>query len=158
MDRQEVIENLRVIISEYLEPNNIELVELIYRFEGRDLVLRLLVDYPEGGITVGECAGLNIQISRLLDEKNIIQQGYILEVSSPGIDRPLSTSKDFMRCLNKEVRFFLNELVNGKLEWAGKIVKVDANSVTVATGGDNLSIPLSKINKARQEIIPLEQG
>ncbi|MCX5711970.1 MAG: ribosome maturation factor, partial [Candidatus Omnitrophica bacterium] len=84
MDRQEIIGQLKAVISEYLDCRDMELVELIYRQEGRDLVLRLLVDYPEGGITIGECAELNRSVGIMLDEKNIIEQNYILEVSSPG--------------------------------------------------------------------------
>ncbi len=152
MDRQETIGQLKSVISEYLDCRDMELVELIYRQEGRDLVLRLLVDYPEGGITLGECAELNTQIGNLLDEKDIIQQNYILEVSSPGIDRPLKTKNDFLRSLDKEVRFFLSQPLNGKLEWCGKVVQADDDKVTVLINGANLIIPLSRINKAKQEL------
>ncbi|MFA6350036.1 MAG: ribosome maturation factor RimP [Candidatus Omnitrophota bacterium] len=152
MDRQEIIEQLNSVISEYLDCQDMELVELVYRQEGRDLVLRLLVDYPEGGITIGECAELNRSIGNLLDEKDIIQQNYILEVSSPGLDRPLKTKNDFLRNLDKDVRFFLSVPVNGKLEWCGKVANADDDNVTVTAGGVNLIIPLSKINKAKQEL------
>ncbi len=152
MDRQEIIEQLKSIISEYLDCQDMELVELVYRQEGQGLVLRLLVDYLEGGITIGECAKLNTSIGNMLDEKDIIQQNYILEVSSPGIDRPLKTKNDFLRSLDKDVRFFLSEPVNGKLEWCGKVVGADDGKVTVITGGTNLIVPFLKINKAMQEL------
>jgi len=152
MDRQEVINELRIIIGDFLKNQNLDLVDLIYRYEGRDLVLRLMVDKPEGGITLGECACLNNEISRILDEKDILQQRYVLEVSSPGLDRPLKTKNDFLRCINKTVRFFLNEAINGRLELDGIITEVRDDSVYIDISGKTLEVPLSKITKAKQII------
>ena len=149
MVNYEIIAQLNKIISDFLAENNFELVEFIHRYEGRDLVLRLLVDKTEGSISMGECAQLNRQIGRLLDEKDIITSRYILEVSSPGLDRPLKTRKDFMRCLNKQVVFFLNDLVNGKCQWQGLINRVDERAVFIDQSGQVLDIPLTKINKAK---------
>lgn len=83
MDKLEIAVELRAIIEDYLKSRNIDLVDLIYRYEGRDLVLRILADFPSGGISIGECALLNKEIGMLLDEKDILQQNYLLEVSSP---------------------------------------------------------------------------
>lgn len=150
MDKQEIILNLRNLISVYLNSLGIELVELIYRYEGRDLFLRVLVDIPCGGISVDECARLNRGISDLLDQQDFLGQGYILEVSSPGLDRPLITLNDFARCKNKKAKFFLREMINGKLEWDGVITKVENDTVSIDINGDILELPVSKINKAKQ--------
>jgi ribosome maturation factor RimP len=153
VDRHEKAAELKNIIGEYLKIQRIELVDLILRQEGRDLVLRVFADKPEGGITIGECAGLNERISSLLDEKGILEAGgYILEVSSPGLDRPLKERRDFLRCINKKARFFLNELINGKIELEGLINKVENDSVYVEVNGEVIEIPLTKINKAKQLI------
>jgi ribosome maturation factor RimP len=128
MDRQELADALRAIIGDFLKKQNLDLVELIYRYEGRDLVLRALVDRPEGGITLGDCAYLNNEISRILDEKGILQERYILEVSSPGLDRPLNSKNDFLRCINKRIMIFLNEPINAKLELEGIIARVGDDS------------------------------
>jgi len=152
MDRHELTEKLRSVIGGYLESQGLELVELIYRQEGRDFVLRILADRPQGGITLDECAGLNIQISGLLDEKGILQERYILEVSSPGLDRPLKSREDFLRCTGRNARFFLNEPVNGKIEMDGVINKVDNNYVYIESGGKTVEIPLARINRAKQII------
>src|SRR3989338_2341438 len=98
---------LKIIIEDYLKTQNIDLVYLIYRYEGRDLVVRILADRPEGGISIGDCAYLNKEVSAILDAKNILEGQYILEVSSPGLDRPLRQKQDFLRCTNKRVRFFV---------------------------------------------------
>lgn len=152
MDRQEIIAELKNIIGDYLKIQGLDLVDLVYRHEGRDLILRILVDKPEGGITIGECANLNERISNLLDEKDILQTRYIIEVSSPGLDRALKTKNDFLRCINRRVRFFLNELIDGKIELEGLISKVENDSVYIEVRNELIEIPLTKINKAKQVI------
>ena len=152
MDRQTVINELSSIIGEYLKMKELDLVDFIYRYEGRDLFLRIIAEKPEGGITLDECAHLNNELGLILDEKNILQTMYILEVFSPGIDRPLKTKNDFLRCINREVKFFLNESIEGKLELDGIIQKVDAEAVYIGTKDRILAIPISKIGKAKQII------
>jgi ribosome maturation factor RimP len=152
MDRQAIIEELKVIIEDYLKSQSLDLVDFIYRYEGRDLVLRILIDKPEGGISLDECASCNQNISRILDEENILETRYILEVSSPGLDRPLKTKNDFLRCINREVKFFLNESIEGKLELDGIIQKVDGAAVYIDTKDRSLAIPILNINKAKQII------
>ena len=127
MDRDALIIELKGIFEGFLKERNFEFVDLVYRYEGKDLMLRVLADRPEGGITMDECALLNREIGDILDQKDIIQSRYILEVSSPGLDRPLKTKSDFSRSLNRNVKFFLNDLINRKLEWDGKIIRVDDN-------------------------------
>lgn len=149
MDRESLVKELKIILDDFLKSKGLDLVDLIHRYEGRDLILRVLVDRPQGGISLGDCAGLNRDLSALLDEKNILQARYILEVSSPGLDRPLETENDFMRCLNKRARFFLNEFINGKLEWDGIINNVSERLVYIDVGKGVIQVPLDKINKAK---------
>jgi len=149
MDKLEIISELKNIIENHLNTKNFDLVDLIYRYEGRDLVVRVLADRPEGGITMGECSQLNREIGAVLDEKDILQQGYILEVSSPGLDRPLKTKKDFLRYSNRNVIFFLREPVNGKLEFEGVINKADDNIVCIDVTGSIVEIPINAVNKAK---------
>jgi len=152
MDRQEIIAQLQNIIGDYLKIQGLDFVDLIYRHEGRDLILRVLADRPEGGITVGECSELNNRITSILDEKDILQTRYILEVASPGLDWPLKTKNDFLRCINRRARFFLNESINGKIELEGLISKVENGSVYIESRSEIIEIPLTKINKAKQVI------
>jgi ribosome maturation factor RimP len=150
MDRQEKIVELSNVIEEYLKEQGLDLVELIYRSEGRDTLLRILTDRPEGGITIGECAALNRQIGNLLDEKATLQDKYLLEVASPGLDRPLKVKSDFSRCIGRSARFFLNEAINGKIELEGVINKVENDMVYIETDNGILEAPLIKINRAKQ--------
>lgn len=152
MDRQELVSELRALAQGYLKEKGLVLVDIIYRYEARGLILRIIVDKPEGGIGLDECAYLNQEISRILDEKDMLQARYILEVSSPGIDRPLKQKEDFLRCLNRKARFYLGESVNGKIELEGVILKVEGDLVYIDREGETLEIPLSKINQAKQVI------
>lgn len=152
MDRLAIINELRNVITDYLKTKNLCLVDLIYRYEGRNLVLRILLDRAEGGISLEECADLNNDIGRMLDEKDILQQRYILEISSPGLDRPLRLKEDFLRCVNRNVRFFLNEPINNKWELEGVIKKIDNDTISIEIGAQAFQIPLQKINKAKQII------
>lgn len=152
MDRHEIINELKSAIKSYIEGHGLELVDIIYRYEGRDLLLRALIDKPEGGITLDECAYINSHIGQILDNKGILNMRYILEVSSPGLDRELLNKKDFLRCINKNVKIFLNAPVNEKIEWDGIIVKVEGDSVFIDREGVNIEIPLAKIRKAKQII------
>jgi len=150
--KETLIKELNELSSQCASRENVEFVDLIYRYEGNRLVLRVLVDRLQGGITLGECALFNRQLKGLLEEKNIIDGDYVLEVCSPGLDRNLKTQKDFLRCINKEVVFFLNDLAGGKLQQQGIINKVDEHRVTIENSGQSLEIPLIKINKAQLAI------
>lgn len=150
MDSSVIVNEVKGLLEDFLRAKGVDLVEIICRYEGGGLFLKVLVDYPSGGITLGECAVLNKEIIQVLDEKDILEQRYILEVSSPGLDRPLKTKNDFLRCKNKRVRFFLSGLINGRIEWDGLIDKVGDESVYVKKGEESIEIPLCKINKAKQ--------
>jgi len=152
MDKYELTEKLKELIGAYLEGRGLELVDLLYRFEGRDLFLRVLVDTPEGNISIGECASLNKEIGVMLDEQGILNENHILEVFSPGLDRPLYAKNDFSRCKNRLVKVFLKEMVDGKLEWDGIILKVENDAVFIDVKGNILELPFEKINKAKQLI------
>ncbi|MFH1191518.1 MAG: ribosome maturation factor RimP [Candidatus Omnitrophota bacterium] len=169
MTKEVFTQELSDLISSCLAAQGLELIELIYRPEGKRLVITVLADKPQakpclpdrqglasnsqshkplGGITLHECAFFCRQLKNILEEKNIIKGDYVLEVSSPGLDRPLKRQKDFLYALNKKAVFFLNDLVNGKCQWQGVIKKVDEVIVSIQAG-DILEIPLTKINKAQ---------
>jgi len=150
MDKEGLINELKIFLADFLKSRNLDLIEVIHKYEGRDLFLRVLVDRPEGGINLDECALVNRELGEELDKKDFLQQGYILEVSSPGLDRPLRTEADFKRSLNKNLKFFLYDYINGKVEWDGIINKVSEGKVYITAKDSILEIPLEKINKAKQ--------
>lgn len=140
-------------VKQILDPLGFELIELKSVNTGNGLILRLLIDRVEGGITLNDCAQLNRDIGRLIEEKNIISTRYNLEVSSPGLDRFLSAPGDFKRNLEKTIHIFLEEKQYDKLELEGKLVKLDDSGIFIKNSkNDELFIPFKKINRAKQVI------
>jgi len=163
LTQETFIQELTELFSPYFIAQGLELVDLVYRHEGQRLIITVLADKPQGyglasnsqshkpqgGITLQECALACRQLKDILEEKNIINCDYFLEVSSPGLDRPLKSKNDFLRCLNQEAVFFLNDLVKGKCQWQGLIHQAGDAAVVVCVAGEFLEIPLIKINKAQ---------
>jgi len=152
MDYRDFQEELKNIILPLVKEEGFVLVELKFIRTGRNFLLRLLVDRPQGGISLSDCAQLNENIGRLLDEKDAIQNQYNLEVSSPGLDRNLVTEEDFSRCLDRNVRINLKEPVSGRMDWEGRIKKVEAGLLYLETDKGIIEIGLSNIAMAKQVI------
>ncbi len=149
MIKEELAAQLQVLVSDCLAGNNLELIDLIYRQQGGRLAIIVLADKLQGAINMQECAMLCRQLKDLLEEKNIIEQDYILEVASPGLDRPLEKKEDFLRAKDKEAVFYLNDLINGKCQWQGIIQNAEQDIVFVRSRQGVIEIPLTKINKAQ---------
>lgn len=147
-----MIDRIKAIIEPVISEEGIELVEIIYRREAGRQVLRLLVD-RKGGINLSDCIRLNEQISRILDENDVIPKSYVLEVDSPGIDRPFQTKKDYLRALGRMVRITLSEAVIDKKEYIGRLEDVLEDSVKINVKKKGIiDISFEKILRARQEI------
>ena len=123
-----------------------------YKAQG-ELMLEVLADRDEGGITLDECARLNRELGDVLEGAGYIQESYTLDVSSPGLDRPLATMSDFKRVLGKKVRVFLKEPVEEEIERVGSIESAAEDKIVINTGAKTVEIPYEKINKAKQVII-----
>jgi ribosome maturation factor RimP len=148
---KETIEALKKIIQPVLEAQDTELVALSI-FGGREKTLRLLVDKKTGGITLAECASINRLAGEAIEASGIIDEGYLLEVSSPGLDRPLKGRADFLRCLDKKVKVFLRDPVEGKWEIEGLIRSADEQAVLIESQGLSCRIGLDNILKANQVV------
>jgi len=141
-------EELKNIVLPILEDLNLELVELILS-RRRSVLLRLLIDRPQGGITIAECALVNRRLTEALDNSLLVTEKYLLEVSSPGLDRPLKSGKDFLRNRGRRVRIFLLEPVNNKMEIEGKVINVGEEAVIIETKNTNLEVPLKVISQGK---------
>jgi len=148
-----LLDRISELISPLFSNGQFDLVEVTFKREMGRMILRLLVDRPIGGITLDECAKLNQKIGEILDGVDLIQESFALEVSSPGLDRPLRTEKDFLRKLEKEIWVFVSEPINNKLEWRGKLTAVTPESITLQGKSGNIVIPINKINKAKEVLI-----
>ncbi len=151
MDKQ-LIDELNKALKDFLREKDFELVDIVYRYEANKIILRILVDRPKGGITLDECAILNNQISQLLDTGDLIKKSYILEVCSPGLDRPLRNASDFKRCVNRMVSVYMLEAIKGKTQYEGLIKQIDEDYLYLDMRVETIKIPLDKIIKAKQLI------
>jgi len=150
--QQILLEEIKKRVLPLLSEQGIELVDLLINRGRRRMVLRFLVD-KSGGITLDECARLNRELGRVLDEGDIVQQAYLLEVSSPGLDRPIKSTRDFQHSLGKLVRIVLHQPFNGQNVWIGVVGSVDDENVLIRTEkGEELQIARENIAKARLEV------
>ena len=148
IDKYELQEKIEKLVQDYLATENILMVDLHLRRQGKKFILRILVDEHSGGITLDKCAHINNEIGKLLDAENLIQERYILEVSSPGINRLLVNKEDFSRCLNRKVRIFLNQ--EQASEIVGIIQLVTDTEVVLDCQGNIQNIQFANIRKAKQ--------
>lgn len=152
MDDDPLVSQLRELVRVPLVLYAAELVEMTYRREGGGMVLRLLVD-KRGGITLNECAGLNSEVGRAVEAANLIQEPYTIEVSSPGLDRPLRTLRDFERALGEDVLLRLAAPQGGPAELLGQIVRVEEGAVALRIADGTLRIvPLDDIALGQRRI------
>ena len=152
MLNSEILDSIKSLIAPILEEDKFCLVDTKFCLQGGRWVLRLLVDKIYGGITIDECARLNEKIGDIIEREGIIKQNYILEVSSPGIDRPLLTQEDFTRCLNHKIRILFNQCRDGKYEISGVIISVTNAGLDLDSGGQVQQITFDQIRKAKQTI------
>ena len=118
------------ILLPIMERNGFELVDVEYVKEGGNWYLRAYIDKP-GGINVDDCEMVSRELSDILDEKDFIDEAYILEVSSPGLGRPLKKEKDFKRSLGQEVDVRTYRRVDKRKEFTGILKDYDKDTVTI---------------------------
>ena len=113
--------------------------------------LQVMIDTIGGKtpLTVDDCAKVSRLLSDVLDEKDPIKDKYSLEVSSPGLDRPLTKLEHFMRYQGYEVKVETEEKVENRKRFKGKIAKVAGDNIVIATEEDEYTIPFAAINKAK---------
>ncbi|MBF0489012.1 MAG: ribosome maturation factor RimP [Candidatus Omnitrophica bacterium] len=129
---------------------NLELVELKIATHQKDVMIQVLADKPRGGIGIEECTLLNRSIVEAIDKEAFFSEdGYSLEVSSPGLDRPLVTFRDFSRNINLEVRVLLKEKVLGKGEYVGVVKSVTEDVLTLLTTKEQkeINVPINLIQQ-----------
>ena len=119
MAKREIYEQkTEELLLPIIEKNQFELVDVEYVKEGSNWYLRAYIDKP-GGITVDDCEVVSRALSELLDQNDFIEDSYILEVSSPGLGRPLKKEKDFQRSLGEEVEIRTYRAINRQKEFVG---------------------------------------
>ncbi len=136
-------DTLADLIVPLLKRREIELVELAVSGGHRRKIVRVFVDHMDG-ITIGECAALSREIADVFDTRDPIDGTYVLEVSSPGLTRPLKTDRDFERVVGKTLRL----VVNGLGVAVGTLLQVNPDHLDVELHGKRCAIERAKIQKA----------
>ena len=131
MSKKEVYEQkTEEILLPIVEKHGFDLWDVEYVKEGGNWYLRAYIDKP-GGIMVDDCEVVSRELSDILDEKDFIDEAYILEVSSPGLGRPLKKEKDYVRSMGKEVEIRLYRAIDHEKEFCGVLSAYDENTVTI---------------------------
>ncbi|HML78396.1 ribosome maturation factor RimP [Geobacter sulfurreducens] len=156
MQKDDVVSRITSVAEQVLTPQGLELVEVEYKREGRQMILRLFVDKP-GGISLDDCAAVSRELSEILDVEDFIREHYTLEVSSPGLNRPLKKEADYERYSGRLVKVRTFELLadeegNRRKTFLGDLVGLSDGVVTLTLREGQLArIPLDKIAKANLE-------
>ena len=128
--REEYESRVEKFLTPIMEENNYELVDVEYVKEAGTWYLRAYID-KEGGFTVDDCEMVSRRLSDWLDKEDFIDDSYILEVSSPGLGRPLKKEKDYVRSMGREVEVRLYKAIDRQKEFTGTLSAYDDKTVTL---------------------------
>ena len=130
------------LLMSIMQEHNYELVDVEYVKEAGTFYLRIYID-KEGGISIDDCEIVSRALGDILDKEDFIEDSYILEVSSPGLGRPLKKEKDFKRSLGSEVEIRLFKPLNKTKEYVGILTSFDQDTVTIELE-DNSEITINR--------------
>ena len=145
-------EVIRALVEPVVVYAGMELIDVEYGREPSGMVLRLIIDKP-GGVTIDDCSHISRQAGDLLDAKDSVPWSYNLEVSSPGINRPLKKKDDFERFAGQKVLIKTREPIDGRRNFKGILDGTKENFIVVSSEQTTFNIPFELIAKARIDII-----
>ena len=151
---KEIVNRVKELLLPILEEGGFELVDVEFVREPVGWVLRIYADRPKGGITISDCQWISERIGTLLDVEDLIPHAYNLEVSSPGLDRPLKTRRDFERHVGIVVKIKTHEPMDNQRNFKGEIVSTSERGVTIhdVSRNANVEIPYGNIKSARVDV------
>lgn len=156
LNKDDIAERVKAAAQPIIESLQLELVEVEYKRTGREAVLRLFVD-KQGGVTLDDCVEVSRELSTVLDVEDFIPCEYSLEVSSPGLDRPLKTTADYERFSGRLIKVrtyepYPDDSGNRRKTFLGHLDGLrDGHVVMKLTEGQTASIPLERVAKANLE-------
>lgn len=152
MEKLLIIERVRKIAADVANASEIELVHVDITGTKRDPVLRVYID-KEGGVTIEDCINVSRGMEEILDAEDLIPSRYVLEVSSPGIERELYSIEDFRRFTGRLAKVKTRTGIEGQKTFVGPITSVDGNEITIEdrTRG-TVTLNYSDVDKANLKI------
>ena len=151
MSKKDMMSKIKTLCLQVTDSLNYELVDVEYLKEYGDYFLRVYI-YKEGGVNLDDCQATSELLSEKLDEVDIIDKAYYLEVSSPGLDRPIKTDADIKRNLGKEVEVNSYQNINGTKKHEGYLKSYDDNTIVLEMLKGTLEIPRDAISLMRLTI------
>lgn len=145
LSKGNIADQVSELAKPIVESLNYELVDVEFVKEASNWYLRLYID-KEGGITIDDCEAASKLVGKMLDEKDPIEQSYFLEVSSPGLDRPLKKESDFIKYKGKDVEVRLYKPLEGKKVFEGELVGLVENKIVIMTDGSKMEFPQNEVS------------
>jgi ribosome maturation factor RimP len=148
------IEEIRTLVASAVEPLGLEVVDVIYRRQGRRSRLRIDIDRAgPGGVGIDDCRQASHAVETLLDRADLVNGSYVLEVSSPGLDRPIRSDDDVRRNTGRRVVVLTHEPVEGRTSFRGVLLGLVGNELRLREDdGNEILISRDGISRAHQEI------
>jgi len=152
---ENVVRSIEEVAAPIAKALGVELVEVKCHGRGTGTIVRVTIDKP-GGVGINDCEHLHQSLSRALDVVDPVPHAYRIEVSSPGLDRPLKNRQDFQRAVGKLVRITLLKPVRGEWVVVGRLLAVQDEEITLAvrarSGEHDLSLPWNILAKSKLEV------
>jgi ribosome maturation factor RimP len=142
-----VLQQIESLAEPLLEQFGFELVDLEFLSERGRWVLRIYID-KEGGITLDDCARVSGELGNLIDVKDVVPHEYVLEVSSPGLDRPLKREKDFIRAIGRKVKLRTVPSLEGRRNFTGNLTGFKEGILCLEVENQLVYLPLKNVEKA----------
>ncbi|NLU52291.1 MAG: ribosome maturation factor RimP [Clostridiaceae bacterium] len=152
MSKSKIADIVASMAQPIVEEAGCELVDVEYVKEGGSWFLRIYIDKP-GGVTLDDCENVSRPLNDLIDEKDPIPHAYYLEVSSPGLERPLKKPRDFEKAVGSLVEIKLYKAADGKKSFVGRLDSFDGDTVSLKTENDEICrFHIEQIAKAKRKI------
>ena len=145
------VQEIQEFLTPYASSLNLEIVEVAFKIS-KEPTLTIFID-KDGGVDLNACEEFHNLINAPLDELDPYPTAYTLNVSSPGVDRPLKTQKDFEKRIGKQVEVKLFAPIKGKKFFEGRLVNYNGNTVTVEQNGEEIVLEITKIAKINEAIV-----
>jgi ribosome maturation factor RimP len=152
-----VVEQVRMIVERVAAARGLEIFDVQFRREPAGMVLRIQLDRPgpaattEDSVSVDDCAEISRELSTILDVEDVVPGAYVLEVSSPGLDRPLRNAGDFQRFAGRLAKIVMSRPVDGQSFFRGRLEGVEGGAVVI-DDGQRHTVPLAMITRAHLEV------
>lgn len=143
---EESIEKIEKIVLPVLKEMDLELVDIEYLQEGGYWYVRIYIEKLDGDVSLDDCAKVSMAVEDDIDK--LIDKKFFLEISSPGVERPLKREKDYIRFTGSKIKVSLKHKINEKKNFEGILSKFENDTVFLMTDNEELEIPFKEVRKA----------